>query len=131
MKTFKKFDFIIIISLLILSFVPHFIFAKTLSKNHSSIYAVINISGKHYKNINLYPHSDNNTFVIETPHGNNTVIVKDGSIQISEADCNDDLCVKQGKISKVGESIVCLPHKLIIEIKGDKDSSSEDMILSY
>lgn len=131
MKTFKKFDFIIIISLFILSFVPHFIFGKTLSENSASTYAVIKIAGEHYKNINLYPYSENSTFVIETPHGNNTVTIKDGSVQITEADCSDDLCIKQGKISKVGESIVCLPHKLIIEIKGDKDSSSEDMILSH
>ena len=131
MKTFKVFDFIIIISLFVLSFVPHFIFGKSLSKTYNSTYAVIKISGENYKNINLYPYSDNSTFIIETPHGNNTVTIKDGSVQITEADCNDDLCIKQGEISKVGESIVCLPHELIIEIKGDKDSSSDDIILSY
>lgn len=131
MKTFKKLDFVIIITLFILSFVPYLIFGKTLSKNYGSTYAVIKISGEHYKNINLYPYSENGTFVIETPHGNNTVTIKDGSVQITEADCDDDLCVKQGEISNVGESIVCLPHELIIEIKGDKDSSSEDIILSH
>lgn len=131
MKTFKKLDFIIIITLFVLSFVPHFIFGIILSKNYDSTYAVIEISGEHYKSIHLYPYSEDGTFIIKTPYGNNTVTIKDGSVQITEADCNDDLCVKQGKISKIGESIVCLPHKLIIEIKGDKDSSSDDMILSY
>ena len=36
---------------------------------------------------------------------------------IKNADCRDGICVSRGKINKVGESIVCLPHKLIVEIK--------------
>ncbi|MGL6105149.1 NusG domain II-containing protein [Romboutsia sp.] len=129
MKIFKKFDFVIILSLLILSFVPHFIFGKTLAKDYNSSYVSIEISGKHYKDIPLS--NKDNTLIIETPRGNNTVVVKNNSIQITEADCHDDLCVKQGIISKVGESIICLPHELVIEIKGDNDSSSDDMILSH
>lgn len=129
MKTFKKLDFIIIVCLLILSFVPHLILGKTLAKNYNSTYVSIKISGKHYKDIPLS--STNETFVINTPHGNNTVTIKGDSIQILEADCHDDVCVKQGIISKVGQSIICLPHELVIEIKGDNDSSDDDIILSY
>ena len=47
------------------------------------------------------------------------------------ANCNDALCVKQGNISKVGQTIICLPHKLIIEIKGDELDSKDDLILSH
>ena len=131
MKIFKKLDFVIIAVLIAISFTPHFILAKTLYKNHTTTYASIKISGDFYKDIPLSNSDSEQTFVIETPHGNNTVIVNNGSIQIIEADCNDDLCVKQGVISKVGQNIICLPHELVIEIKGDNDSSSDDVILSY
>ncbi|MGL5313562.1 MAG: NusG domain II-containing protein [Peptostreptococcaceae bacterium] len=131
MKIFKKLDFVIIAGLIVISFTPHFILAKTLNKNHTSTYASIKVSGDFYKNIPLSNSDGEQTFLIETPHGNNTVIVNNGSIQIIEADCHDDLCVKQGIISKVGQNIICLPHELVIEIKGDNDSSSDDVILSY
>lgn len=43
--------------------------------------------------------------------------IKDGYADCTEADCRDGLCVNQKKISKVNETIVCLPHKVIIEIE--------------
>ena len=48
--------------------------------------------------------------------GFNTVVVKNNKAYIKEADCPDRLCVKQGKISKTGETIICLPHRLIVEV---------------
>lgn len=131
MKTLKKLDVVIIVLLICLSFTPHLIFAKTWSKDYASTYANIKISGKVYKDIPLSSSKGEETFVIDTPHGKNTVIVKGDTIQIIEAGCHDELCVKQGIASKVGESIICLPHELIIEIKGEESNDSSDMILSY
>ena len=131
MKIFKKLDLIIIVSLVVLSFIPHILFAKTLYKNNSSTYASIKISGDFYKNIPLDSNKNVQHFVVETPNGNNTLVVKDNSIQIKDADCHDEICIKQGVISKVGQSIICLPHELVIEIKGDSDSNSNDFILSH
>jgi hypothetical protein len=132
MKLFKKMDIVIIICLMVLSFLPHFIFAKNINKNYDSIYATIKVDGEIYRNVQLSLLKDNNEFTIETSNGNNTILVKDKSISITHADCHDSLCVKQGVKSKVGDTIVCLPHKLVIEIKGkEEDSSSDDIILSY
>lgn len=47
----------------------------------------------------------------------NTVVIKDGSVYMSDAACKNQICVNTGKISKKGESIVCLPNKVIIEIE--------------
>ena len=131
MKIFKKLDLIIIVNLVVLSFLPHILFAKTLYKNNSSTYASIKISGDFYKNIPLSSNKNVQHVVIKTPHGNNTLIIKDNSIQIKDADCHDEICIKQGVVSKVGQSIICLPHELVIEIKGDSDSNSNDFILSH
>ena len=43
-------------------------------------------------------------------------IDKEGKAYMSGADCPDKLCVKQKAISKKGESIVCLPHKLVVQV---------------
>lgn len=57
------------------------------------------------------------TETIHTEYGYNKIVVSNGSCYVEEADCRDGVCIRRGKISKIGESIVCLPHKLIVEIK--------------
>jgi hypothetical protein len=131
MKTLKKLDIVIILFLIVLSFIPQLIFSKTLSADLSTTYANITLAGKFYDNIPLSSFKGEKTFVIKTKYGKNTILIKDDTIQIVDADCKDSLCVNQGIASKVGQSIICLPHKLIIEIKGDEKDSSSDMILSH
>ena len=48
----------------------------------------------------------------------NTVEVAGGRVRVTDADCPDRLCVRQGWISYAGESIVCLPHKLVVAVRG-------------
>ncbi|MBE6761194.1 MAG: NusG domain II-containing protein [Ruminococcaceae bacterium] len=67
--------------------------------------------------IGEYSLSTNLTKEIKTEYGSNTLIISKGECYIINADCRDGICVSRGKISKIGESIVCLPHKMIVEIK--------------
>lgn len=48
----------------------------------------------------------------------NYLIIKDGVADMIEADCPDQICVNQKAISKTGETIVCLPNKVIVDVKG-------------
>ncbi len=50
------------------------------------------------------------------PEGTNLLMIKNGEVWISEANCPNHDCVKQGKISMNGEMLVCLPHKLTVSI---------------
>ena len=58
------------------------------------------------------------SFVLEDELGSNTILVERGRIRVSQADCPDQVCVGQGWISDGTAPIVCLPHKLVIEIVG-------------
>ncbi len=49
----------------------------------------------------------------------NTVVAEHGRIRVKDATCPDQICVHQGWISQPGKPIVCLPNKLIIEIRGE------------
>ena len=49
--------------------------------------------------------------------GTNEIIIKKGIVYMEEASCKNQVCVKTGEISKKGESIICLPNKVIVEIK--------------
>ena len=48
----------------------------------------------------------------------NTIEIDDDTIAVQDADCPDRICIQQGKAQKPGDIIVCLPHKLLIEVKG-------------
>lgn len=117
-KLLTKWDIVLIIVLLILSFVPEGIFY--LSGNDASLarkYAVIQLDGKVYKEIPLSGHRGTDTLEIHTDKGHNQVVVQDETIGITEADCPDKICISEGFISQPGATVVCLPHKLLIEIK--------------
>ncbi len=58
---------------------------------------------------------------IETQNGYNVLEIKDGKAYIREADCPDGLCMKQKDISRQGESLICLPHKLVISVEGAEE----------
>ena len=45
------------------------------------------------------------------------LVIQDGCARIEEADCPDKLCVKQGTVSKSGESLVCLPNRVVVAVK--------------
>ncbi len=78
-----------------------------------------NISGKTVviksENEILYEVSLSKNRVIELD--GNTVEIKNGCVDVTKADCKNQICVKHKKISKKGESIVCLPNRVIVEIK--------------
>ncbi len=50
--------------------------------------------------------------------GHNTILAEPGRVRVSQADCPDQICVAQGYISDGAAPIVCLPHRLIVEIVG-------------
>lgn len=54
--------------------------------------------------------------------GYNLVLINGGSARVTDADCPDKLCIRQRSISENGESIICLPHKLVVQITSGKES---------
>ncbi|MDO4291675.1 MAG: NusG domain II-containing protein [Eubacteriales bacterium] len=73
--------------------------------------AVIEQDGKELMRLSL---AQERTERINGVLGENIVQVADGSVSVTWADCPDQLCVRQGRISSAGQSIVCLPHRLVI-----------------
>ncbi len=69
-----------------------------------------------------YPLSEDQTLVIPwEDKGYNLLLIEDGRAAVTDADCPDQLCVRQRSISRNGESIICLPHKLVLQIAGEEE----------
>lgn len=48
--------------------------------------------------------------------GTNHLRIEAGEAWLEDASCPDGLCVHMGKISRVGQSIICLPNQVVIEV---------------
>ncbi|MBR5633218.1 MAG: NusG domain II-containing protein [Clostridia bacterium] len=77
-------------------------------------HAAVIIDGKES---GVYLLSEDTEALIETKHGTNLLVIKDGKAKVTDADCPDLVCVRHREIWASGESIVCLPHRLVIEIR--------------
>jgi len=79
--------------------------------------ARITLDGELIEIIDLSAVSEPYTITVECEAGTNVISVEKGRIRVSEASCPDGACVRQGWISGGATPIVCLPHKLIIELE--------------
>ena len=48
----------------------------------------------------------------------NILVIQDGSVHMQEANCPDHLCIRRGAIRYAGDSIICLPNRVAVEISG-------------
>ena len=78
------------------------------------------------KEIGRYDLDTDTTKEIQTAKGTNTLVIENGMAYVTDADCPDQVCIRMGKISKTGENIVCLPHKLVVRLEGDSAPDGQD-----
>lgn len=122
----KRNDIFLIILVLVIAIVGFFalkIYQK--EDEFSNAQVIITIDKKVYKSYNL---NENIEEKIETEYGYNTLVIKDNKAYISEADCPDGICVSHKEAAKQGETIVCLPHRLVVEIKGGENSEFDAVV---
>jgi hypothetical protein len=105
-----KNDLFLVLGIFALALIGFIIFKSTL-KEGNFVNVVINGEVQ-----NTYSLSQNIETEIKTTGGTNLLVIENGYAIIKDADCPDKICVEHRKISKTGETIVCLPHKLVIEI---------------
>lgn len=64
----------------------------------------------------VLPLAEDHTETFKDDNGYNTLVISNGTAKMTEADCPDKICVNTYPISSPGETIVCLPHKLVVEV---------------
>lgn len=57
----------------------------------------------------------------------NRVVISDGSVRVEWADCPDQICVRHRPIDKNGESIICLPNRIVISVENSEESGIDGM----
>lgn len=122
---FKKRDKLVVILLLFLSIGMAF-FVQKFKSNENGNYLRVELNGKEY---GTYPLDKDKTFKIKIDKDEyNIVEIKNGKVKMREANCRDLICTHMPSIDKVGETIVCLPHRLILEIISSDDKKDDQEI---
>ncbi|MBS4959798.1 MAG: NusG domain II-containing protein [Clostridiales bacterium] len=120
----KKSDLILILLLILAA--GWLYFSGLLRPGNDGGEVVIYVEDKEFARIPLH---EDQILEIPTEDGNvNTLQIKDGMADMISADCKDQICVNQKAISKKNETIICLPHKIVVEIQGDAQNNDIDMI---
>ena len=115
-KYIKKADLILLAAILALSVLGFVVLRKNVS---GSSVVQISVDGSVVKTLPL--NKDASYKVGDS--GYNVVNIENGSVWISDANCPNKDCMNFGKISKEGQVILCLPHKLAVLITGGEAQS--------
>ena len=110
-------DRLLFILLISVSIAGIFISRDALSQGSD---VIIEIDGKPAYTLPLYA---NRLLSVGGPYGNTLIEIQGGKVRVKEAHCRNQICVKEGWISK--GVIVCLPNKLVIIVGGSKKDQQQ------
>lgn len=122
----KKKDVILMGGILVIALVLFLIMHLTRSETGNQIQ--ITVDGTVYGTYSL---AKDQVIEVEENDFYNRIRIQDGEVYMEEANCPDGYCEEQGKISGRTQTIVCLPHKLVVEVLDEdgleNDGTSEDV----
>lgn len=122
----KKGDLIIIIILVIA--VAAWLGVKQLGETEAETEIVIETNGSVYKVVPLTEKTEPQDIHIELENGNYIdIAIDEKGAYVKDVICPDKICQKTGLVSKVGQSIVCLPNKVIVYIEGAQEAEVDDV----
>ena len=120
----KKADFLIIFAMLALSLIMSLAISNLDTKKEGQIIRIEQGS----KLIGEYPLDDDREIDIDVNGHYNKVVIKNGKAFMKEANCRDQICVHMKEINIDGETIICLPNKVFIEVVDKKSNDNDDAI---
>ena len=116
----RRTDLIVIASLLLLALALYLVLGAT--RQEGGV-VVVRVDGAETERHAL---SQDGTYPLNG--GSNILVISGGQAWLSEANCPDLLCVRQGRIRYTGQSIICLPNRLSVTVEGG-ESNGVDFVV--
>lgn len=60
--------------------------------------------------------------------GHNTVVLAGRTAEMAWADCPDQVCVRTGRLTRAGQTAVCLPHRVVLKLVGETDGGVDAIV---
>lgn len=137
LKTFlamtRPFDWVIVLGLLVVCLAPYVVFTRQQAQENAAapktvLTAVVSHDGQVVRRIQLTGHTGTTTYRYRDGAAENVIVATGAAIAIVEANCPDQVCIRTGTIQAAGQTIVCLPHKLLVEITSSTGDQSGGMV---
>jgi hypothetical protein len=121
----KKLDVLIVAVVLVACAVAIFFSRFGSGADAPGGYAEIYVKNELVDTIEL---REDQTIEVENSAGYNLLEVKDGGIRMVEADCLSKMCVHSGTKSFGGDTIICLPNRVVVKIVGAPAEEGVDAV---
>ncbi len=61
-------------------------------------------------------------------NGTNRLVIENGTARMEWADCPDQICVEHRAVSRVGESIICLPNQVVVSVVSGEEAELDGVV---
>lgn len=116
----KKKDIVLILMILAVA-AAFYLWNRGKAKQGGDV-VIVEVDGGEYGRYDL---NEDARIEIHSKNGTNELVIKGGKAHMEQADCPDKYCVDKGEIYQNGETIICLPHRVVIEIKTNEQADME------
>lgn len=83
---------------------------------------VVTVDGKTFGTYSL---REDRTVEIRSGEGYNLLVIEGGHAYVKEASCPDGICSSHRPVSHDGESIICLPNRVVVEIRAESGETPD------
>jgi len=130
LKSFTKWDKIILGSLLFICVISTFYVYAMNNTSNNNEKVIIQVQGQIIKKIPLNKYEKSKIYKFVFNGNNGYVEIKNGAVRMLEMDrkiCPKKICSLTGWVSKKYQVIVCLPNKIIVSIESAKDETLDSI----
>lgn len=120
-RNYKK-DIIFMLGFLIAAVAAYFIIRIYYGEGGEQV--GVYIDGKLFASYDIM---DDHRYHIPIGDEYNELLIEGGEVCVSSSSCKNQVCVNHTAISRNGESIICLPHKLVIRIESKKEPGLDEI----
>lgn len=113
-RSITKGDIVLIMSLILISLMM-FVFSFSDSEN---LIAEIYVSGEKAHSIALSEVEESYT----VNENYCQLLVEEDGVSFVFSDCGDKFCIKRGKLKRPGDTMACVPEKVVVVLKSDKQN---------
>ncbi len=117
LRVIRKADILLFCVLLLSAGLSAGLFAMRAAATGAAV--VITLDGETYSSYSL---EEDREIEVVTETGTNTVCIENKIVYMKYSDCHNQVCVEHAPISRSGESIICLPHRVVVQIEGGKEA---------
>ena len=95
------------------------------SRGQTAQRVVVEVDGQVYQEL---PLTGPQEWVIQQGEARNVVCVDATGAWMSQTNCPDEQCVRQGRITRVGSTLVCLPHRVVVRLEGAREDGLDAVV---